>query len=204
MAFALVITLAGCGGGGGGSAIDDNDYGKFLEENFKAVSEIYPNIGSKVATGEDSAAKADNFMYYISDKAFENNEPANERAAVLSKTKANLKSRLITLFDKFYSSDVNFSVKPLKTGEYKTDSFVEERSAIVFAAKTGKKISVEVKGKKEQIDSATFFLSALKWEKQSDGKWLIVGGIDNLFGDAETLYRSGVITTSPKLEDLMF
>lgn len=183
MAFALVITLAGCGGGGGGS--DHNDHGAYMKENFPEAYKNYEtmtsNIRSAKATDSDGSKRADCIMACVSDSAFK--RTANTRAS-MSMTKPELRNRLIKLFKEVeYGS---FAISPLNTTDSnKEENYVIEATQFIFGN------NVKYDGK--TANSVTLTLNDVKWEKIGD-TWKITDGLNDLMKSIGTLRDEGKAT----------
>lgn len=178
MAFALVITLAGCGGGGGGS--DHNDHGAYMKENFPEAYKNYETMTSNIktakATDRDGSKRADCIMAYVSDSAFK----ANTRAS-MSMTKKELRDRLIKLFYEVeYGS---FAISPLNTTDSnKEENYVIEATQFIFAG--------TVKYHEKTASEVTLTLNEVKWEKIGDS-WKITDGLNDLMKSISTLEKEG-------------
>lgn len=172
MAFALVISLAGCGGGGGSSK-DNYDYGQFLRDN-KEYTPIYDNyqaltkaLASCKKGKEAESAKA--FLSYV-DPNYNNGgkkfADIENRLAATSGTKGVL-----------YRFDIQeFKFEPLSTVTATSTKVIEKTNyyikATVRAGETGNELLKN--GANKQDD--------LTWEKKN-GNWVITGGLSILWNE---------------------
>lgn len=181
MAFALVITLAGCGGGGGSS--DNNDHGAFMQTNFPEAYANYSKMTTDIKNAHsgdtDGSKRADCIMNCVDDSSFK----ADARAA-MSMTKSQLRDRLKKLFKEVqYGS---FEISPLNTtASSKEENYVIEATQFIFGN--------NVKYDGNTAKSVTLTLNDVKWEKIGD-TWKITDGLNDLMKSIGTLRDEGKAT----------
>lgn len=134
MAFALVITLAGCGGGGGGSSyhLDYGDNGAALKKyedgnDLTGIKTCYETINSKLSDSKNTndqrvAAIMDCISTnYVGNPASQTHK--NGKPATAMKTRANVKSRLDLLIKDYKSTGL--LVIPYATKDVNSDVIKE-------------------------------------------------------------------------------
>ena len=134
MAFALVITLAGCGGGGGGGSSYHLDYGdngaalkKYDDNDLTGIKASYDGINTVLS---DSKKTSDERVKSIIDCISDNykgnpeyQEHKNGATKTDMRTKANVKSRLDNLIKDKKSSGL--IVVPYKTNDVHSEIIKE-------------------------------------------------------------------------------
>lgn len=134
MAFALVITLAGCGGGGGGGSSYHLDYGdngaalkKYDDNDLTGIKNSYDGINAKLS---DSKSTNDQRVAAIMDcisTKYEGKPDSqthkNGKEATPMKTGENVKSRLDLLIKNYKSTGL--LVIPYKTKDVHSETIVE-------------------------------------------------------------------------------
>ncbi len=134
MAFALVITLAGCGGGGGGSSyhLDYGDNGAALKKyeggnDLTGIKTCYDDINAKLSDSKQTNdQRVAAIMYYISTKYEghpESQTHKNGAKATPMKTGENVKSRLDLLIKDYKSTGL--LVIPYATKDVNSDVIEE-------------------------------------------------------------------------------
>ena len=164
MAFALVITLAGCGGGGGssehwgdrGANLDDD-----ISKNYQAMQEAFkPDTVNKMTTeAQRRAFLKENFTDFIKPGArFCNN----------AYTREDMNSRMASVLGSYKFKEYSF--EPGETGKVSDSKYTSWVRCHIYADRND--------GKKTQNLSDWMQLT---WEKGEDGKWYITGGFDNSY-----------------------
>ena len=191
MAFALVISLAGCGGGGGGSHSDNNDHGAFMKTNFPEAYAQYGAMTSAISKSKtsdtDGSKRADSFIAYVDENAFKpetNARAAFKQKVTMSITKKQFRERLLKLFSEV--SYGNFTVSPLNTTDSnKEEKFIVEATQFIFSDK--------VKYKEDEVKSITLTLHNVKWQLIGE-TWKITGGLEDLMKSISTLKDEGKVS----------
>ena len=181
MAFALVITLAGCGGGGGGSSyhLDYGDKGAGLKDygdgrDLTPIKKAYDGIKTELAkysVSNDAEGKNRTaaIMYYISNKysggvyKHKNGETRDMREA------KDVEKRLLELIGG--KQFEGLLVLPVKTNDGCTATEATEQTTLHVDSLT--------------LDGGTTlknqdYTLPLKWKKEDNGEWKIVSGFDEL------------------------
>ncbi len=181
MAFALVITLAGCGGGGGSSfTLDRGDDGKWLKDNgFTEVKTAYDDMNSVFANNNksndpDGKIRANAFAGYVSEDYTGKSTLGSARAFTSVKNKKEIVARLQSLIkDKQFQGLQIIAYGKGQTG-----------------AEKGKTVTLETKLYVESLvyNGGTFKNQEYKFSKVqwvNDGTaekpaWKIKSGLDDL------------------------
>ena len=183
MAFALVITLAGCGGGGGGSkafVLDRGDNGAALEKDFQDVRKAYSSInevfqGNNPSSDPKGEIRGNAFAEYISQNYTGKNTTHSDGTVTKVSTKSELVSRLKSLINS--KKFEGLEIIPYKTNNGATETTVSEKTKLFVA-------SFQHNGSNYQNKEYVF--DSVKWVKE-DGGWKIVSGFDDLGKSASEL-----------------
>lgn len=176
MAFALVISLAGCGGGGSSSSkdfvLDYGDNGKGLEANFKDVKTAYENMSAELAKHDSSSdpkgtERAEAIVKYISDDYKGNTKSGYTK---ILETKDKVADRLVYLISKKKFDGLQMIPYQTVKGGYKAGEYVTENTKLYVK-------NLVQDGKNWPNQEYNF--KNVKWVKESTG-WKIVSGLDEL------------------------
>ena len=186
MAFALVITLAGCGGGGGGGGfvLDRGDNGAALKDygngkDFTAVKKAYDDINAVFQSNDsssdkDGTARANAFAECIS----ENYTGSSEYSSDVS-TKKKLVSRLKSLIKN--KKFEGLEIIPYKTLNGATKTTVKEKTKLFVSS---------FKHNGNTYTNKEYTFESIEWVNEGTAespKWRIVGGFDDLGKSADEL-----------------
>ena len=184
MAFALVITLAGCGGGGGGSkafVLDRGDDGKGLTDNgFTDVKKSYDDINT-VFKNNDSSSDANGnirgnaFAEAISENYTGTNKTHSDGSVTKVSTKAELVARLKSLIKS--KQFEGLEIIPYQTKNGATATNVVEKTKLYVAS---------FKHNGSTYTNKEYVFDSIKWVKEDSG-WKIVSGFDDLGKTASEL-----------------
>ena len=181
MAFALVITLAGCGGGGGSSfTLDRGDDGKWLSENgFADVKTAYDTMNKEFGSlnksnDSDGSKRANIFAGYVSENYSGKSTLGSARAFTSVKNKSEIVARLKSLI----SSKQFQGLQIIAFGKGQD------------GAEKGKIVTLETKLYVESFvyNGSTFKnqeykFSKVKWVNDGTAEkpaWKIISGLDDL------------------------
>ena len=180
MAFALVITLAGCGGGGGGSSyhLDYGDNGaalkKYDDNDLTGIKESYDGINKVLSDSKKSSDdRVKSIMDCISTKYEgkpETQTHKNGAEPTPMKTRDNVKSRLDNLIKEKKSTGL--LVIPYKTKDVHSETIIETTTLHVD--------SLEVDGSK--LVNRDYQLE-LEWKNEGTKEspdWKIINGFTPL------------------------
>ena len=134
MAFALVITLAGCGGGGGGGSSYHLDYGdngaalkKYDDNDLTGIKDSYDGINGVLSDSQKTTDdRVKSIVDCISDNYKGNPEYQTHKNGAEKtdmRTKANVKSRLDNLIKEKKSTGL--LVIPYKTKDVHSETIIE-------------------------------------------------------------------------------
>lgn len=180
MAFAFVITLAGCGGGGGGSSyhLDYGDNGaaliKYEDNDLTGIKKSYDGINAVLSDAKKTTdEQVKSIMDCISDKYQgkpEYQEHKNGDKKTDMRTKDNVKSRLDNLIKDKKSTGL--LVIPYKTKDVHSETIIETTTLHVD--------SLEVDGSK--FTNRDYQLE-LEWKNEGTAEnpvWKIINGFTPL------------------------
>ncbi len=183
MAFALVITLAGCGGGGGGGSsyhLDRGDNGAALEKDFKDVRSAYTSINEAFQTNSISSdpkgeKRGDAFAEYVSKDYKGKNTTHSDGSVTKVSTKSELVSRLKSLINS--KQFEGLEIIPYQTKNGATATSVTEKTKLYVSS---------FKHNGSNYKNKEYVFDSVKWVKEDDA-WRIVSGFDDLGKSASEL-----------------
>ena len=165
MAFALVITLAGCGGGGGssehwgdrGANLDDD-----ISKNYQAMKKAFvPETVNKLTTNEQrSAFIKENFTDFIKPGATFMGKPAY--------TREKMNSRMTSVLNSYLMKEYSF--EPGETGKVSDTKYTSWVYCHLYATR---------RSDNEPRNPSQWM--QFTWEKAEDGKWYITSGFDSSY-----------------------
>lgn len=180
MAFALVITLAGCGGGGGGGGftLDRGDNGKWLKNNgFEVVANAYTDINTVFKNNSSSNDKNGEIRGNAFAECISANYTGASNYSSDVSTKAKLVARLKSLIK-------NKSFEGLEIIPFATQTGAEKN--VTVTEKTKLYVS-SFKHNGNTYSNKEYIFDKVKWVKEEDGNWRIVSGFDDLGKSASEL-----------------
>ncbi len=183
MAFALVITLAGCGGGGGGGSsfvLDRGDNGKWLKNNgFEDVYQAYVDINSVFKSNTSSTDKDGEIRGEAFEKCISKDYKGASNYSSDVSTKTKLVERLKSLIKN--KSFEGLEIIPFGTQNGADKDTVTEKTKLYVAS---------FKHNGHNYTDKEYVFDKVKWVKEEEnGKmvWKIVSGFDDLGKSASEL-----------------
>lgn len=171
MAFALVITLAGCGGGGGGGfTLDRGDNGEGLIKNgFTDVKTAYDSMNSELAKYDKSSDSQGTNRAKAIMKNVSTSYKGTRTKNVAIQTYTDLKDRLEYLIreKKFEGLEI-IPFKTLDGATEGTEVFEKTKLYVQSLVQGG-----------GTWKNQEYVFEKVQWKKESDG-WKILSGLDDL------------------------
>ena len=201
MAFALVITLAGCGGGGGGGSswsLSRGDDGKWLKENgFEEIYDAYQKINKVFVDNNDNDPKgttrANAFYELLSEKySGKDIQHKNDKGEITGTTpmssRNDVRDRLEYLIqEKKFNGVELIAFQTLDGVDKENKTYVPEKTKLYVK-------SFQYNGNTyENTSYNEYVFDKIEWVNEGTAEapvWKIKSGFDNLGKTAKELLNS--------------
>ena len=185
MAFALVITLAGCGGGGGGGGaayvLNRGDNGAALKDygegkDLTPVKTAYDELNTAFSANnkdndKEGTNRANAFKAKISENYHGDRDNVSNKAKLVSRLKSLISSKEFE----------GIEIIPFATKNGSTTTSVKETTKLYVASFKYKNVTYSNSANNE------YLFDSVEWVKENDGQWRIVSGFDDLGKSASEL-----------------